>query len=75
MAAPTFVIKLSVYSFRYGTFSPRLLLEIRHSDRVETERIPADEACPTEQEALKSGKSLAAVFMQFRYPGQMYDLE
>ncbi len=75
VAAPTFVIKLSVCSSRDGTSAPRLLLEVRHSDRVETEHIPADETFPTEQEALKSGKALAAVFMQFKYPGQMYDLE
>ena len=37
MAAPAFVIQLGVYTFRDATFGPRLLLEIHHSDRVETE--------------------------------------
>ena len=75
MAAPVFVIQLGVYTFRDATFGPRLLLEIHHSDRVDTERIPAAEAFPTEQAALEHGKTLAAAFMQSTYPGQGYNLE
>ena len=75
MATPAFVIQLDVYTFREGTFGPRLLLEIHHSDRVETKRIRAEEAFTTEQAALEHGKTLAAAFMQSRYPGRGYNLE
>ena len=75
MAAPTFVIQLGVYTYRDATFGPRLLLEIHHSDRVETKRIRAEEAFPTEQAALEHGKTLAAAFMQSTYPGQGYGME
>ncbi len=75
MAAPTFVIQLDVYTFRDATFGPRLLLEIHHSDRVETKRIRAEEAFPTEQTALEHGRALAAAFMQSAHPGKKYSLE
>ncbi len=75
MAAPTIVIQLGVYTFRDATFGPRLLLEIRHGDRVETKRIRAEEAFPTEQAAHEHGKTLAAAFMQSTHPGKKYSLE
>ena len=75
MAAPTFVIQLDVYTFREGTFGPRLVLEIHHGDRVATQRIRAEEAFPTEQAALEHGKTLAAAFMQSTYPGRGYGME
>ena len=75
MAAPTFVIQLGVYTFRDATFGPRLVLEIHHVDHVDTQRIRAEEAFPTEQAALEHGKTLAAAFMQSRYPGRGYNLK
>ncbi len=75
MVAPAFVIQLGVYTFRDGTFGPRLLLEIHHGDRVDTERIRTDEFAPTEQEALERGKALATAFMHSRYPGQGFGLQ
>ena len=78
MAAPAFFIDLRVYTFIDDrTFGPRLDLRIEHSDHVETQTLPvaADEAFPTEQEALARGKALAAAFMQSSHPGQGYNLE
>ena len=77
MAAPAFFIKVRAYTFRDGTFGPRLDLRIDHGHKVETLPIPIadDEVQQNELAALERGKALAADFMQSRYPRQGYNLE
>lgn len=78
MIRPTFVVTVGTNSYDDGTYGPDLMLEIFHSSKVETAKIPVPEgskSCQTAEEAVREGKAVAGLYMDTHYSRQAYAFE